>query len=361
MILAAVDGIARLSNIKLRNRGIRETENQRIRESGNQQVLDRSQLAIALFLSLLVLVVSLIYHYYRGYSPLARPFHWPVVTSHEGQGDELAASIPRSDPVVAQAELVSLASHRQWIQIWQGPLDERADYFLWDVSHPAFVNRDGAQEKLLSDIARDPTVGPIVTQDGYILLQRDAPRRPTTPEFLTYVYADPSASATPVSATFGDTLQLIAFETHRNYADREAEPLVTLYWRVLSPPEEDYFIAVFLLDEAGKPVGVTPDQQPLTVWWPTSRWETGRTVRLMANTFPWWTGDRRRFSYGVAVVRGDESWNVASRLPVIRDDGGLAPLHDGTLLPLVDFKRVAGIPYEIKAKAEVEAETGGEP
>ncbi len=56
-----------------------------------------------------------------------------------------------------------------------------------------------------------------------------------------------------------------------------------------------------------------------------------------------------------------EPWNVASRLPVIRDDGGLAPLDDGTLLPLVDFKRVAGIPYEIKAKAEVEveAETGG--
>ena len=351
VILAAVDGIARLSNIRLGNRGNRE--------SGNQQGVGRSQLAVAVFLSLLVLVVSLIYHYYRGYSPLARPFHWPAVTAHEGQGDELAASIPRSDPVVAQAELVSLASHRQWIQIWQGPLDERADYFLWDVSHPAFVNRDGAQEKLLSDIARDPSVGPIVTQDGYIVLQRDAPRYPTTPEFLTYVYADPPASATPVSATFGDTLQLIAFQTHRNYADREAETLVTLYWRVLAPPEEDYFIAIFLLDEAGKPAGVTLYQQPLTVWWPTSRGETGRTVRLLANTFPWWTGDRRRYSYGVAVVRGGEPWNVANRLPVIRDDGGLAPLNGGTLLPLVDFKRVAGIPYEIKAEVEVETKTGG--
>jgi uncharacterized membrane protein len=356
IILAAVDGIARLSNVKSGNQGIRE--------SGNQQVVDRSQLAIALSLSLLVLIVSLVYHYYRGYSPLARPFHWPVVTAHEQQGDELAASIPRSAPVVAQAELVTLASHRQWIQIWQGPLDEQADYFLWDVSHPAFVNRNGAQEKLLSDIARDPTVGPIVTQDGYILLQRDAPRSPTTPEFLTYIYADPPSGATPVSATFGDTLQLVAFETHRNYADREAEPLITLYWRVLSPMEEDYFIAIFLLDEAGEAAGVTPDQQPLTVWWPTSRWEPGRTVRLLANTFPWWTGDRQRFSYGVAVVHNDEPtsassaelWNVTNRLPVIREDGRPAPLDDGTLLPLVDFKRVMGIPYEIKA--EVEAETG---
>jgi len=348
VILAAVDGIARLSNVKSANQQI----------SKHTSHTPYSVFHAPLFLSLLVLIVSLVYHYYRGYSPLARPFHWPVVTAHEQQGHELAASIPRSAPVIAQAELVTLASHRQWIQIWQGPLDEQADYYLWDVSHPAFVNRDGAQEKLLSDIARDPSVGPIVTQDGYLLLQRDAPRSPTTPEFLTYIYADPPASATPVSATFGDTLQLVAVETHRNYADREAEPLITLYWRVLSPPEEDYFIAIFLLDEASQAVGVTRDQQPLTVWWPTSRWEPGRIVRLLANTFPWWTGDRQRFSYGVAVVHGDEPWNVANRLPVIRDDGGPAPLDNGTLLPLVDFKRVVGIPYEIKSKAEIKPETG---
>jgi uncharacterized membrane protein len=343
VILAAVDGIARLSNIKLSKR----------------PSTSYSLRPTTLLLSLLVLAVSLVYHYYRGFSPLARPFHWPEVTIHEQLGDGLAASIPGTAPVIAQAELVTLASHRQWIQIWQGPLDERADYFLWDVSHPAFVNRDGAHEKLLSDIARDPTVGPIATQDGYVLLQRDAARRPTTPEFLTFVYADPPASATPVNATFGKALQLVAFETHRNYADREAEPLITLYWRVLSPPEEDYFIAVFLLDEVGEPVGVTGYQQPLTVWWPTSRWEPERTVRLLANTFPWWTGDRRRFSYGLAVVHGDEPWDVTSRLPVVRADSGLAPLNDGTLLPLAEFKRVAGIPYEIKARAAVEAESRG--
>jgi uncharacterized membrane protein len=367
VMLAAVDGVARLANLKSVGR------------PGNHSSLladspgDRryrpfapySLLPSALFLSLLVLSVSVVYHHYRGYSPLGRPFHWPKVTVHEQVGDELAASIPSMMPVGAQAELVPLASHRPWIQIWQGSLDERADYHLFDVSHPAFVNRDGAQEKLLSDVARDPDVGPVATQDGYLLLQNGAPRRPTTPEFFTFVYVDPPVSAAPVAATFGDELQLVAFETQRNYADREAEPLVTLYWRVLSPPEEDYFIAIFLLDESGEPVGATRDQQPLTVWWPTSRWETGRTVRLLANTFPWWTGDRRRFGYGVAVVRGAEPtsassaepWDVASRLPVVRDGGGSAPLDSGTLLPLVEFKRAAGIPYQIPA--ETEAESGG--
>jgi uncharacterized membrane protein len=339
VILAAVDGIARLSDIRLTKRPVKH-----------------SLPPTTLLLSLVVLVVSLVYHYHRGFSPLARPFHWPMVTAHEQIGDSLAASIPPSAPLVAQAELVTLASHREWIQIWLGPLDEQADYFLWDMSHPAFVNRDGAQEKLLSDIARDPTVGPTATQDGYMMLQRDAARRPTTPEFLTFAYAEPRTGATPVNATFGNSLELVAFETHRNYADREAEPLITLYWRVLSPLDEDYFIAIFLMDDAGKPVGVTRYQQPLTVWWPTSRWEPGRTVRLLANTFPWWTGDRRRFSYGVAVVRGDEPWDVDDRLRVVRDDGGPAPLDDDTLLPLVGFDRVVGIPYEIKAEVEAAGE-----
>ncbi|GAB4533065.1 MAG: hypothetical protein Kow0063_14530 [Anaerolineae bacterium] len=375
VILAGVDGVARLSNLKSANSESANSKHLHCAQaqvSANQQILDTAQTAdssgsrgsllstpappqvrasLSLFLtpfslSLLVLIVSLVYHYYRGYSPIARPFHWPVVTAHEQLGDEIAASIPPLRPVIAQAELVPLASHRPWIQIWQGPFDERADYYLLDVSHPAFVNRDGAQESLLSDVAQDPEVGPIQTWDGYLLVQRGAPRRPTTPEFFTFVYADPPPSATPVAATFGDKLQLLAFETRRNYADREAEPLVTLYWRALAPLEQDYFIAVFLLDEAGQPVGATLHQQPLTVWWPTSRWEPGRTVRLLANTFPWWTGDRRRFGYGVAVVNGAEPWNVTSRLPVVREDGGPAPLDDGTLLPLVKFKRVAGIAYE---------------
>jgi uncharacterized membrane protein len=340
VVLAVVDGIARLSYHK--------SDSQQISNRNSGRLWGKRRLVLTpVFLSLLVLIASLVYHYYRGYSPLARPFHWPEVTAHQRVGDELAALIPDGAPVVAQAELVSLASHRPWIQIWQGPFDEPAEYLLLDVSHPAFVNRDGAHESMLSDVARDPSVGPIVTQDGYILIKQDAPRRPITPEFFTFVYADPPASATPVAATFGDELELVAFEAHRNYADREAEPLVTLYWRVLAPPAEDYSIAIFLLDEAGKPVGVTRYQQPLTVWWPTSRWEPGRTVRLLANTFPWWTGGQRRFGYGVAVVRGAEPWDVANRLSVVRDDGGPASLDGGTLLPLTGFRRVAGIPYSV--------------
>ena len=342
VMLAAVDGIGRLAGMLA---GLRPASPAEPANSGGRARWPVPARFTPLLLSLLVLAVSLGYHCYRGYSPLARSFYWSAVTSHQAVGDALAASIPPDAPLVAQAELVPLASHRPWIQIWRGPFDEPAEYFLLDVAHPAFVNRDGAQEGLVSDMAQDPTVGPVATRDGYLLLQRGAPRRPTTPEFFSFVYADPPPGTVPVSAAFGDVLQLVGYETQRNYANREAEPLVTLYWKALAPPPEDYFIAIFLLDEAGQPVGVTQYQQPLTVWWPTSRWEPGRSVRLLANTFPWWTGDRRDFGYGVAVVRGSDAWDVASRLPVVREDGGLGPLDGSTLLPLVRFNRVAGIPY----------------
>jgi hypothetical protein len=398
VMLAAVDGVARVANLKSANQQISESANQRISESANRHRgsnitfyalrfigsasfrtqhahLHCAQAQVsrithhALLLSLLVLLASLVYHYHRGYSPLARPFHWPEVSDHQRLADQLAALIPPDVPVVAQAELVPLVDHRPWIQVWQGPLDERAEYFLLDISHPAFLNRDGAQEGLLSDIAQDASVGLLAAKDGYLLLHRGSARRPITPEFFTFVYADPPASAVPAAATFGAELQLVAYEVHRNYADRDAEPLVTLYWQALAPPTEDYFIAMFLLNEQGKPVGVTPYQQPLTVWWPTSRWEPGRSVRLLANTFPWWTGDRRDFGYGVAVLRRRESatissgeaappgphrprpmesvqlWDVASRLSVVRQDNGPPALDGGTLLPLTGFRRVAGIPY----------------
>jgi uncharacterized membrane protein len=339
IVLAAVDGVGRvegqISKVK--------SQISIVKRQGSNVKSPISNLHPPL--CLLVLAVSLVYHVYRGYSPLALAYEWPQVTAHDQVGDKLAASIPPSAPVVAQAELVPLVSHRPWVQIWQGPFDAQADFFLLDVSHPAFVNRKGAQENLLSDMARDPDVGVIASEDGYLLLQRGAPRTAITPEFFTFVYADPPSGAKPVDATFGGGLELVACETRRNYADREAEPLVTLYWRATSPPAEDYFIAIFLLDEAGKPIGVTLNQQPVTVWWPTSRWEPGRTVRLPVNTIPWWTGDRGRFGYGLAVVRGGDPWNVANRLPVTRANDGPAPLDGGTLLPLVTFTRIAGIPY----------------
>ncbi|MGC8879995.1 MAG: DUF2079 domain-containing protein [Anaerolineae bacterium] len=299
------------------------------------------------FVALIVVLIALGYHYHRGYSPLARPFHWPEVTQHHTLGMTLAASIPPDAPVVAQAELVPLVANRPYVRVWTGPFDEQAEYYLLDVSHPAFTNRNGAQERLLADIAYEPTVGLIASQDGYLLLKKGAPRTPITPEFFSFiVIADMPPEARRVQATFGATLQLVGFETTRLATDREAEPLLTLYWHVLQPIEQDYFIAIFLLDANDVPVGVTLVQQPGTVWWPTSRWQVGDRIRMLANTFPWWSGDRAQFGYGVGILpSGADPWDVHVRLPVVRTDGDAAPIDQGTILPLVRFVRIAGIPY----------------
>mgnify|MGYP005842074301 CR=1 FL=1 len=336
VMLAGVEGVGRLASMVTHRLAARQA-------AGRSRLLHANP---ALGLVVIVLGASLIYHHYRGYSPLARAFRWPQVTAHHQLGDALLASIPPEAPVVTQAELAPQLARRPWLRIWQGPFDPNADYFFLDVTHPAFVNRKGAQEGLLSDMAQDPTVGLVAGEDGYLLLKKGAPRQAVRPEFFTFVYAEAPSAARPVAATFGQALHLVAFETERPSADREGEPLLTLYWQVAAALPEDYLISVFLLDAAGQPVGATLLQQPLTVWWPTSRWEVGRTVRLLANTFPWWTGDRSEFSYGVAVVRGRDPWQWAARLPVTRRDSGPAVLDGGTLLPLVTFRRIANIAYE---------------
>ena len=328
VMLAVVDGAARLSGwlARLEPRAPR--------------------LRLMHLLVVTIIVASLVYHYYRGYSPLARPFRWPAVTEHDRLGSALAASIPAEAPVVAQAELAPLLARRPYLRVWSGPFDERAEYYVLDVSHPAFTNRDGAQERLVADIAYEPAVGVVASQDGYLVLKQGAPRAPIMPEFFSFILAAAvPASAAPVNATFAEMLELCGVETGRLATDREAEPLVTLHWRVLQDPHEDFFIAIFLLDDHNAPVGATLVQQPATVWWPTARWKAGDTIRMLANTFPWWTGDRSTFSYGVAVVSRSDPWDVAARLPVVRTDGGTPPVDDGTVLPLVTFRRIAGIPY----------------
>ena len=326
--LAAVEGIARLAS------GLERSS------------LPRGRVHTLPFVTLVVVLIALGYHYHRGYSPLAKPFHWPEVTQHHSLGMTLAASIPPDAPVVAQAELVPLVANRPYVRVWTGPFDEQAEYYLLDVSHPAFNNRDRAQERLLADIAYEPTVGLIASQDGYLLLKKGAPRTPVTPEFFSFILADMPPEAKRVRATFGTTLQLIGFEATRLATDREAEPLLTLYWHVLQPMEQDYFIAIFLLDANDTPVGVTLVQQPATVWWPTSRWQAGDRIRMVANTFPWWSGDRAHFSYGVGVLPiGAHPWDTHARLPITHTDEEIMPIDQGTILPLVRFVRIAGIPY----------------
>ncbi len=293
---------------------------------------------------LLLLLAALSYHYLRGYSPLSKPFQNPQVTAHHVLGDEIAASIPPEAKVMAQAELVPHLSQRETVSIWEGELSPEMDYVFVDVSHPKFINKDNAHANFISSMVFNDQFGMTVTKDGYILLQKGAERKPTQVGFQDFLFADAdSFQNTPALATFDEFVELVKMETHLN---REAEPQMTLYFRVLQQPDEDYFIRLYRLNEAGKVDGATVFQQPVLVWWPTHLWKPGDVIKVRFNTLPWWSGDgqHQRFGYALGISHDtgaqDDPWNISLRLPVSGE--GALP---GNLAFLQDFYWLAGMVY----------------
>ena len=64
-------------------------------------------------LAVLVVICSLWYHYYRGFTPLARAFSWPEVTAHHRMIDRVTAHVPDDAVVSAQANLFPHVSQRE--------------------------------------------------------------------------------------------------------------------------------------------------------------------------------------------------------------------------------------------------------
>ncbi len=299
---------------------------------------------IIYIMGILLSVFALGYHYLRGYSPLAKPFHLPRVTAHQHTGDAIAAEIPSGAAVVAQAELEPHISQRQQISIWQGDFPADTDFFWLDVAHPKFINRDNAQVNLLGALVFDESLGIAAADDGYLLLQRGASRE-LPQQFYDFLYADSARwQSAPEMAHFGDVLSLVGVEA---YTNREAEPQVMLYFRVRQQPTEDYFLRLYLLNENDVPEGATIFRQPALVWLPTSKWESGRVLRVRFNTLPWWTGDgkHQRFGYALAIARDGgnlqaDPWDESLRLPAIG-----ANVLSGNLVPVQKFYRLAGMVY----------------
>jgi uncharacterized membrane protein len=332
VMLATIDGLARLSHFLSR-------------------LTTFAARPVLYALALVLLVTSLTYHHLRGYSHLARSPEWPQLTAHHQLGREIAATIPAEAAVLAQAQLVPDVAHRAQLAIWSGPLLTDYDYVWLDLSHPKLPNRFNAHGEFLTGMIIEHAFGPVVAQDGYLLLKKNAERVPLSEELFTFTEFDQlPADAQPVNAVFGDTLKLVAVKPEvRRLATSETEPQVVLYFEVLQEPAEDYNLFIYLLDENGTIIGATDFAQPALFWWPTSRWQTGDRRQVQVNTIPWWTGDKSVFGYAVALSRSDDPWDVSTRLPVtLAAEGsppGSQPIDQGTLLPMAAFRRFAGIPY----------------
>ena len=78
----------------------------------------------------------------------------------------------------------------------------------------------------------------------------------------------------PVDYSFGDTINMTGYGIQ---IEPEGDVIISLYWRVLSHPTQDYTVFVHLLDEEDTIIA-QGDSQPLEGDYPTSIWAPGELV-----------------------------------------------------------------------------------
>lgn len=99
-----------------------------------------------------------------------------------------------------------------------------------------------------------------------IAAMRVRPAGSTTPEI-----------ALPQAANFGGQLSLLGHSRQESATAGKRSLAVTLFWRALSVPSEDYHVSVQVLDSEGR-LRAQHDGAPQAGRYPTSRWEQGEVV-----------------------------------------------------------------------------------
>lgn len=324
----------------------------------------------------LLLVTSATYHYARGFSPVAQPSAmaearpvkmWPV-SEHDRRAETIFSQVPASAAVFAQSNLNPHLSSRP--VLYQDPAVltnpevlgglPSPEYTLFDVS--SLVNQDDFQRFIASELMGPNAFGPVLADDGFLLLKRGAPPAPLPDAFFDFARGSPDTISHPLTADFGDALRLRGFDLLFNRAE-EVQPV--LYFEALRPLHEDYFIAVYLLDEWGAHLGATIEDQPALVWYPTHRWQVGELVKVTFNTLPWSTRDLAAYRLAVGVMQGRDPWQPGARLSPgleAETDAGYAIRlpDDGTLLELARLRQASflGIAEARPVGGPVEREFG---
>ncbi len=293
---------------------------------------------------------ALFYHYYHGYTPLARAFEPYRVTEHHRLGEEIARQIPPDASVSAQPNLNPHVSQRR--VLYRFPYVGDAEYIFLDVS--SLANK----RNMFSDIEamiREGEFGIVRAEDGYLLLRRGAPPRPLPDRFFDFARVTNPQPEYPVTVEFGDAIRLIGFDLwDGRHTEMPQTPLrFFFYFQALRPIEEDYAIALYLLDGEGQVIGgMDLTERPgVQYWYPTSRWQVGETIKLEISDMPWWTAQYPEYRVALGVVRGTDPWDMSARLrPRVVESRLLMPLAaDGTLVELMAFRTdLGGMPMRIE-------------
>jgi len=225
-------------------------------------------------LLLLLLAFTLIYHpyYFTYYNPLVLGWRW-----------------------APEALLVG----------WGEGLDEAGRYL-----NNQSQNQVAAWYELIFPIFYHGQVESVVPQENLITadhavlyinqVQRDIPgpniihyfRTRRQPEYTvrlngidyTWVYPGPIAGLDQpdpapqyaLGGQFGDETQLLGYDLYPQ--PQSGDPLlVTLYWRVLTPPPAGRFVTLRLVDDQGR-IWAQADSPPVMGLWPVERWQPGMLI-----------------------------------------------------------------------------------
>jgi uncharacterized membrane protein len=277
---------------------------------------------VVTILTLLLLAVSAVYHYERGYTPLARPYRWPEVTDHHRTLTDVIRTIPPETVLFTQSNLAPHLSQRRiiygdfaYFTDSNFPALDPVDDILLDVT--GFENMGGLHQFLRQTLLDSGDYRIVSARDGIIHLQPAAGQVTTEgndeasqlpAEFYSFVYpTSPPQVQLPVD--FGDLVRLKGYTLHFN---RQEEIQLDLDLEALRPLEDAQPV-LYLLDAGGQPLGATVDRQPLLVWFPPAQWPAGQTVRVRFSTFPWHTRQMEAYRLALGLISGDDAWDVSRR------------------------------------------------
>ena len=241
----------------------------------------RHRAVIVVGVAVLFLAGSVVYHYYRGYTPVAKRFSWPEVTEHHRMLERrFAPQIPDDAVLSTTAPLFPHLDHRARIHVF--PIVEDAGWVLLDVGSLAAMPPADLRQ------AYDELIGSgtwciVDAADGYVLLERradvaeaaEACVRVLPDEFYDFARAGTLDPQHRVEADFGGQVRLLGYDLT---SDQQWQRVgVRLYWSRIADEdggvpegEADLRIYPFWLGPGGT-VLQTPEQRPLVepYWYPT--------------------------------------------------------------------------------------------
>lgn len=283
-------------------------------------------------LSALVLLSTLLYHRGHGFTPLGLRFKMAQVTPHHRLAKELMALIPKGATVSAQSRLNAHLSQRP--KIYMFPKVEDAEYVFFDVTVDSWPIHPNDQRAIFETLIKEEGFGILASVEGYILLQRGlSGAEELSDGFYDFARVKELQIEYPMAVDFGGLLRFLGF----NLDEKGKMTSLALYWQPLLPLERDYRIYPFFYDEEGRIIEDTT-LRPMTtaLWYPTSRWKVGETVKM--ETLPWDVGDD--FSVGLGVMGGEDWRIVEDRLPleVVTSTLVVSPFDEGTALKLLGVR-----------------------